>query len=575
MSVLILSPNGVSVLKPSLSVAVASDDTSGKTIIVTSPQMLNDNLTIPKDIALKIVHGGVITINEGKTLTINGPLDTGKYRIFNGRIAYKGQVMPHWWGAMADGQGLTPTDTGEDISSASWNSWENTPFKTNSAWSPYYVGGVFNPPTVKPFQNTDTWDYIGCNMALWSGSNSAYFPTGTYVINVGNSARTFPGLITMRGQEQTVSGDGTFQTIITTKETAEFFSTNNKGTQNKYKLFTLWRPGGPQTVIRDIQFSGPNGYGQDNYNLALIWGGNTNGVTLRDLWLTSADMGIWNEDHSGDMFVKGTTIEYIFSNAIYTDATSELSVDFCNIWDSAGTPAQTGVKALGSTRVSSTKFIGLRNGAILADSAVISGNTFYVTNGTANYISVAHNSTITGNTMTVSSAGSVLHVGHDTAVTGNYFINANTHSILDLGDGTASSANNITVTGNVFVKTDATAEAQNYAILAVQNSVGYTQAATLSTIIVGNTFTGRAMPSIGAATMSKNTFDNVLGMDTNIYITATTTQLVDKTNDINTINKFISRAVWNSITNKFVYATGTANTSVWNDAVGALAHTPV
>jgi hypothetical protein len=57
--------------------------------------------------------------------------------------------------------------------------------------------------------------------------------------------------------------------------------------------------------------------------------------------------------------------------------------------------------------------------------------------------------------------------------------------------------------------------------------------------------------------------------------TATTAQLAAIGDAINTANKVIGRRVYNTTTNKPVYATGTAAGSVWNDAVGVLAHTPV
>jgi hypothetical protein len=56
---------------------------------------------------------------------------------------------------------------------------------------------------------------------------------------------------------------------------------------------------------------------------------------------------------------------------------------------------------------------------------------------------------------------------------------------------------------------------------------------------------------------------------------ATTAAFTDKTNIINTSDKYLAKAVWNTNTVKYVYATGSGATDVWNDAVGALAHTPI
>jgi len=57
--------------------------------------------------------------------------------------------------------------------------------------------------------------------------------------------------------------------------------------------------------------------------------------------------------------------------------------------------------------------------------------------------------------------------------------------------------------------------------------------------------------------------------------TATTTELADVSDAINTSNKAIGKMVFNTTTGAPVWAVGTAAASVWNDATGSTAHTPV
>nr|MDD5095463.1 hypothetical protein [Dehalococcoidia bacterium] len=57
--------------------------------------------------------------------------------------------------------------------------------------------------------------------------------------------------------------------------------------------------------------------------------------------------------------------------------------------------------------------------------------------------------------------------------------------------------------------------------------------------------------------------------------TATTAELENSAHAINTVGKYIGKQVWNSTTAKPVFAVEVGATSVWNDAVGALAHTPI
>lgn len=57
-------------------------------------------------------------------------------------------------------------------------------------------------------------------------------------------------------------------------------------------------------------------------------------------------------------------------------------------------------------------------------------------------------------------------------------------------------------------------------------------------------------------------------------VTATTAQLIDAASDINGEGKQEGKQVFNTTTNKPVYATGPATTDTWVDATGATAHTP-
>lgn len=57
--------------------------------------------------------------------------------------------------------------------------------------------------------------------------------------------------------------------------------------------------------------------------------------------------------------------------------------------------------------------------------------------------------------------------------------------------------------------------------------------------------------------------------------TATTAELAAIGNAVNTTGKVAGRMVFNTTTNKPVWAVGANANSVWNDATGTLAHTPV
>lgn len=106
-AILIISQNGNYVPATSLSAAVAGASAVGKTIVVTSAYNI-DNVTVPSTIALEISKGGLLTVNSGKTLTINGPFNAGAWSAFSkadatakivfGPTSSVSELKPEWFG---------------------------------------------------------------------------------------------------------------------------------------------------------------------------------------------------------------------------------------------------------------------------------------------------------------------------------------------------------------------------------------------------------------------------------------------------------------------------------------------
>lgn len=79
--------------------------------IPTGAWAITADLTVPANVTLKPERGAVINIASTKTLTINGGLEAGLYRIFSctgtGKVSFGAgvvkEVYPEWWGAKADG----------------------------------------------------------------------------------------------------------------------------------------------------------------------------------------------------------------------------------------------------------------------------------------------------------------------------------------------------------------------------------------------------------------------------------------------------------------------------------------
>lgn len=90
-------------------VAIWNADGSDVTLEVrTSQTSLSANLTVNSNISLISFKQGLISIDTGKTLTINGPFEAGLYQVFTGAgtVSFGSgavkEVYAEWWGAVAD-----------------------------------------------------------------------------------------------------------------------------------------------------------------------------------------------------------------------------------------------------------------------------------------------------------------------------------------------------------------------------------------------------------------------------------------------------------------------------------------
>ena len=65
---------------------------------------LSSDVTVPSNINLKVLSGGLLTVVTGKTLTISGSLEAGLYQIFDcvgtGSVSFGSPttIYPEWWG---------------------------------------------------------------------------------------------------------------------------------------------------------------------------------------------------------------------------------------------------------------------------------------------------------------------------------------------------------------------------------------------------------------------------------------------------------------------------------------------
>jgi hypothetical protein len=92
-AILVFSPNGTYTTKTTLSQAATAADTAGRTVVVTTPQVVTTPIVWPKDRELKFERGGVVTFSGAGALT---GLPTSN---------------PMWFGAKNDMTSATATTT--------------------------------------------------------------------------------------------------------------------------------------------------------------------------------------------------------------------------------------------------------------------------------------------------------------------------------------------------------------------------------------------------------------------------------------------------------------------------------
>lgn len=91
-----------------LSTAISSIGAAEKTILISEPFIVEEDVTVPESVSLKFTKGGKLVVQGGYTLTVNGCIEAGLYQIFDGDGTVTGNlkvecVYPEWFGAKGDG----------------------------------------------------------------------------------------------------------------------------------------------------------------------------------------------------------------------------------------------------------------------------------------------------------------------------------------------------------------------------------------------------------------------------------------------------------------------------------------
>jgi len=398
------------------------------------------------------------------------------------RRIFDGALNAHWFGALGDNTGRTPEDDGLDITAASWNIWPSY-LTSHPANTPKYFG--FHTETM-PFSNTDSWDWIGIQLALFSvGERSGEVLVGAGVYQLTKT------LFFSNGMHATLSGAGLYQTTLTKKSGCFDHST----------ILYLYRIGGVPTLIRGFNFSGPYGGGTTDFHL--ITQVNTNGVHFENCWLTTCNVGIYFIDNCGDNSVTHCSAEYCETvlsldmnpENYHNDGGSDLHVEGCNFWQSAGGQHYTGIAVKGGTlHCVGSRFIGFngasimativtnRDGKSYAPTLLLSGNNFLGFNALSAALSGDGRSwVVSGNRFVGAAASFVASIPDRSSFTGNYIESTNNHACLNINHG----AMHTTVSGNTFINSSGEAPFEGALVISAKPGVNYSTGCS-HCVVVGN-----------------------------------------------------------------------------------------
>ena len=94
----------------SFSRAIERIGSSERTLVLSDIQKISARLTVPRNVVLRFIDQGALSIDTKITVTINGPIDAPAKQIFSGagKVTFERnrpeKIYPQWWGARGDGE---------------------------------------------------------------------------------------------------------------------------------------------------------------------------------------------------------------------------------------------------------------------------------------------------------------------------------------------------------------------------------------------------------------------------------------------------------------------------------------
>ena len=197
-----------------LSAAITALGATTTTLVMDTADTVGVNVTVPANVHLFFLKGGILTIATTKTLTINGAMTSGPYQVFSltgtgkvylgpGHVAY-----PQWWGAVVDGATNDYTAINEALTSFSNISGrgEGRVVLTRGIFK---YGTTLSIPVGVTFEGDSEADTI-----LWYSGTGTAIESGGHYSTIKKFTLTSLDPATVNWMTLTLAGTGTGQTGI-------------------------------------------------------------------------------------------------------------------------------------------------------------------------------------------------------------------------------------------------------------------------------------------------------------------------------------------------------------------------
>ncbi len=215
-------------------IAAAIDSIGGETttlLLVPGTWIIDDDLTVPSNITLKIVTGAVCETASDKTLTIRGPLEAELYRLFDGPgdVLLRKRVYPEWFGAIAHDDGDDRAAIQAAIDSLPTSETVGNFADDQPGGTVFFTAGVYKIQS--PLICTEGVFFQGTSMYATEIYNSNPFSANAIeFINSGRStAEYFGGISAMCIRGNPSSGHGIYVNKLNYTTFEDLFITGNGG----------------------------------------------------------------------------------------------------------------------------------------------------------------------------------------------------------------------------------------------------------------------------------------------------------------------------------------------------------